>query len=550
MTSERIHASVGILTFNSGKVLRAALESVKDFDDIVICDGGSTDDTAEIARAFGARIIMQDSKFKNPNGTLKDFGGVRQQTLEAAKHDWFLYIDSDETISEGLREEIREITSQSEVAPPAPLVYKVPYGICMDGRPIRYSSNFPGYQYRFFNRTSGAHFIKQVHERISFDTTKVPVGVLKNPWYTYARRADSWNYLRDTRAYRRLEARMFRNRPFGDFLKFVVWSGLRTFVGASLKATRNYLLHGFKDSAPLGDEFGRAVSPLLLIGDVLKEYLFAHKEFAWRVFPSFFLSRTFRYINAPTKEDIAKRRAEAELFCLPELLARAPNAAFLDVGANVGAYTYVASKHISKKQIYAFEPQMMYVKRLRALFPGVIVEALALSSAEGTAQFKIPEINGTPYPTRGTLEHFKEDGEKGATYETVKLSTLDAYCEQHAITAISVLKIDVEGHELAVLEGAQSTLGHLHPRIIIEIEQRHHEQPIGDIFAFIEKFGYSGWFFDTTSLDFKPLSAFSVATHQQSQNFKTELQVNNFLFLPAGENPPQASIPGVGRGTS
>ena len=55
---ERINATVGILTFNSGKVLRRALESVSDFDDILLCDGGSTDDTLEIARAVGARVMQ------------------------------------------------------------------------------------------------------------------------------------------------------------------------------------------------------------------------------------------------------------------------------------------------------------------------------------------------------------------------------------------------------------------------------------------------------------------------------------------------------------
>ena len=102
-TKGRISATVGILTFNSEKTLERALESVKDFAEILICDGGSTDSTREIAARYGAKVIQQDARFKNADGRLRDWGGVRQQMLESASNEWFLYIDSDETISDGFR---------------------------------------------------------------------------------------------------------------------------------------------------------------------------------------------------------------------------------------------------------------------------------------------------------------------------------------------------------------------------------------------------------------------------------------------------------------
>jgi FkbM family methyltransferase len=539
---EKIPATVGILTFNSGKVLKRALDSVADFDDLVICDGGSTDDTLEIARACGARVISQDARHKNPDGTLHDFGGVRQQLLEAAKHDWFLYIDSDETISDGLREEIRSI-AEHPYTPGEPLVYRVPYGIVMDDRPLKYSSNFPGYQFRFFNRTSGAHFIKKVHERISFDTTNVAIGTLKNPWYTYSSRANAWNYLRDTRPYRQLEARMFQGRSFSDYFNFIILRCLRTFAGVTFKATRNYLLHGFKDTAPLGDEVGRALSALLTIVNVTAARYGTPKELLWRAYPAYFRRRSFHYITHPNVEAIATRRAEAELFILPELLRQSSGGAFIDVGANAGAYVYVASKHIPAQEIYAFEPQEKYVRRLRALFSKIHVEQIALSSSTGEARFKVPEIQGRTYPTRGTLESFVETGESGAQYEVVPLMRFDEYRSTHGITAIRVIKIDVEGHERSVLEGMQQTLAELHPSLIIEVEQRHHAEPIGGIFAFLQGLGYAGWFYDSHAHAIVALEEFSVATHQRSEDFKTASQVNNFLFLPAGVAPPPVKSP-------
>ena len=56
------------------------------------------------------------------------------------------------------------------------------------------------------------------------------------------------------------------------------------------------------------------------------------------------------------------------------------------------------------------------------------------------------------------------------------------------------IKIDVEGHEAAVLPGATATIDRERPRIVIEIEQRHLDCPISDIFDQIRVHGYRGWF--------------------------------------------------------
>jgi glycosyltransferase involved in cell wall biosynthesis len=271
-TDKNIHASVGILTFNSGKTLQRALESVSEFTDVVLCDGGSTDDTLEIARAAGARVIPQDPAYKNPNGTLNNFGGVRQQLLDAAGekgNDWFLYIDSDETISDGLREDIRRISSESPQEQ-TPLVYRVPIGIMLNGHYIKYSSNYPGYQYRFFNRKSGAHFIKPVHERIEFDTKNIPIGTLTHPWYIHTMN-DDWNrYLSHTAGYRTREAKLYATRSWAYILSYVVLRGMRASLGALGKSTGKYLLHGWHSTLPLRGELSRAFAPWCLMIETIK----------------------------------------------------------------------------------------------------------------------------------------------------------------------------------------------------------------------------------------------------------------------------------------
>lgn len=254
----KIQATVGILTFNSGQTLRRALESVKDFDDIVICDGGSRDDTLAIAQEFGARVIAQDPKFKNADGTLKDYGGVRNQCLNAARHDWFLYIDSDETASAGLCEEIRIATKKQE-----PLVYRVPIGIMMDGRYIKYSSNYPGYQTRFFSKHSGAKFVRTVHERIEFPHN-VAVGTFVHPWYVHTTREFWESYWRTrTSKYQTNEVKEACEQPFLSYLRYTLVWHVRTALAVVVKALFIRLVHGGRDAVPFMGEMGRAAVPLV-----------------------------------------------------------------------------------------------------------------------------------------------------------------------------------------------------------------------------------------------------------------------------------------------
>ena len=188
----KIPCSVGILTFNSADTLERALQSVQACDDIVVCDGGSRDQTLSIAQRYGCHIIQQDARYQDEQGKLIDYGGVRNQCLDAAKHDWFLYIDSDEAASAELVEEMRTVTSNAT----EPAVYAIQPRIIYDGVLVEYSSNYPGWQTRFFNRATGARFIKVVHERIDYDHIHVPTKHLAGHWYYYIDSHETFEALR------------------------------------------------------------------------------------------------------------------------------------------------------------------------------------------------------------------------------------------------------------------------------------------------------------------------------------------------------------------
>lgn len=160
----KIPCTVGILTFNSAKTLWQALDSVKNFAEIIICDGGSSDGTLEIANQFNCKIIQQDNDFKYPDNRISDFAGIRNQTLHAASHEWFMFLDSDEYLSKDVVSEIATIVESHE---DERLVFDMPRKYVLNGEIIQCASSYPNLQTRFFHKKAVTAFRKKVHEKIT-----------------------------------------------------------------------------------------------------------------------------------------------------------------------------------------------------------------------------------------------------------------------------------------------------------------------------------------------------------------------------------------------
>lgn len=162
VNNEKIPCTVAVLTHNSEKMLKAALESVKDFAEIIVCDGTSTDRTLDIARAYGARVLPQDPAFKDKEGRIADFAAVRNQTLYAATYDWFFYLDSDELMTPELVSEIKGFIAKSE-----PKAVWVDRKYQLEGKTVERAATYPTRQMRFFHKSAVTGFIKPIHERIN-----------------------------------------------------------------------------------------------------------------------------------------------------------------------------------------------------------------------------------------------------------------------------------------------------------------------------------------------------------------------------------------------
>ena len=155
-----MNLTVGILTFNSAATLAEAIRSAPARSSVIVCDGGSTDGTREIATALGASVIDQDARFKDTNTRLIDIAGVREQILTAAQTDWVFFLDSDEMSTRALNAELDEVTRRR-----SPAAYRVPRRFVVDGHVIEHASTYPSFQLRLVNRQFVKAYEGLVHDR-------------------------------------------------------------------------------------------------------------------------------------------------------------------------------------------------------------------------------------------------------------------------------------------------------------------------------------------------------------------------------------------------
>lgn len=144
--------SVTILTKNSNKYLAEVLNALKDFDEVVIYDNGSEDDTLEIAKRFDNTALYL--------GPFDGFGPTHNIASAVAKNDWILSIDSDEIVSEKMNLEVQALKLNSS------FVYSFPRHNYFNNRFIKWCGWYPDRQVRLYNRTTTQFSDAQVHEAI------------------------------------------------------------------------------------------------------------------------------------------------------------------------------------------------------------------------------------------------------------------------------------------------------------------------------------------------------------------------------------------------
>ena len=158
MTERKI--SVVINTYNAERTLAKVLESVKDFDECVVCDMESTDETLAIASKYGCKIVTF------PKADHKSAEPARTFAIQSASSHWVLVVDADELVTPQLREYLYKRIAE----PNCPSGLYIPRKNYFMERLFDY----PDYQLRFFIK-EGTEWPPYVH---TFPKVNGPLGHL------------------------------------------------------------------------------------------------------------------------------------------------------------------------------------------------------------------------------------------------------------------------------------------------------------------------------------------------------------------------------------
>ncbi len=180
--------SVAMIVKNEAQDLAQCLDSVKDWaDEIVILDSGSTDETEQIARRYGAKFYQHTD--------WQGFGKQRQLAQQYVTSDYVLWLDADERVSDELRRSIQQAVQQNQ--PNA--VYQLPRLSEVFGRQIRHSGWYPDYVVRLYRTQFAKYGDELVHEKVHYPAT-AEVKKLNGDLYHYTYK-DIHHYLVKSASY-------------------------------------------------------------------------------------------------------------------------------------------------------------------------------------------------------------------------------------------------------------------------------------------------------------------------------------------------------------
>lgn len=173
---------------------------------------------------------------------------------------------------------------------------------------------------------------------------------------------------------------------------------------------------------------------------------------------------SFRRARWPRLWRVGRKDHEALNNILPFLLHREFNC--VDIGANQGEILEAFTRLCPAGKHNAFEPLPHHAAKLRAQFPNATVHEMALSDQSGQTTFFHTQGDDAYSGLKRTDDAPKVTGVQEIN---VKLAKLDDIIPQDF--RVDVIKIDVEGAELAVLRGARQTLARCKPTIIFEFQK-------------------------------------------------------------------------------
>lgn len=246
--------------------------------------------------------------------------------------------------------------------------------------------------------------------------------------------------------------------------------------------------------------------------------------------PPFSLEERLKQIFVPPswymtyKTAKERRRGEREFALIPFLCGQGKIS--IDAGANVGTWTWSMARY--SKEVHAFEPNPKNLSKLRRNLrnlKNVTIHGVALADREGEAILRIPRGSKGHSNQRASLSKVAVGDDQVFSSLAVEQKRLDDL----GLRNVGFVKIDVEGFELTLLEGARETIARDHPNLLIEIEEAQTNIPIDESVRFVVDLGYRCLYLRRNTL--ACFSQFDAeAKHRNSSS--PEDYVFNFIFLP------------------
>jgi len=216
---------------------------------------------------------------------------------------------------------------------------------------------------------------------------------------------------------------------------------------------------------------------------------------------------------------------EHELDVLGEIVR--PGGTAIDVGANQGFFAFAFAAIVDR--VEAFEPNPDYAGFARRMLGArAHVHAVAISNRKGRQEFVVPvSEEGTVLHLGGNLKQAAAtvDDSKTMRFE-VEVRTLDSY----AFRDVRVIKVDVEGSEMEVLEGGRETILRDRPPLIVELLTGAHADPVALTETICATYGYAAWL---VTKDRARVEALPVMRSLGSNTtWGSPIRNRNVLFLP------------------
>ncbi|MHB8474367.1 MAG: FkbM family methyltransferase [Gammaproteobacteria bacterium] len=165
-------------------------------------------------------------------------------------------------------------------------------------------------------------------------------------------------------------------------------------------------------------------------------------------------------------------RYSADVLSLADRLLQ-PADVVLDVGANLGEFSVFAAKRVPDGVVHAFEPtQKLYSLARRNIevngFSNTHVHEIGLSDHPGSFPIYKAAVRGADGSMNNGLNSLF-GGNGLDVSETIEIVRLDDWCDEHRVSILDLIKMDIEGAELSALKGSEKILRRLKPKMIVEV---------------------------------------------------------------------------------